>query len=288
MVSEIAHDVVLTMTPAAGYSVSGVFGVPDGMMQEGKDGAIAITVPTAFLSTKGGGIFVSLGKESTRTHLPAATLAPDTPLMRVDLSYVSAADGVTGRDSVTVAAPSPAPGPGLRTAHLLVDQYLSMRGATEAFHRNNDAKTAFALLSGLDQRLAASGLANLEGERELVGGMVKQAAFYAGYASETSKSLRHLAVIGDWRIISAEGFEDLRRGDQVSFSDDEEFTVVRANPRRGEEEEDYESYEINERQIHLPESKLVMSYRTGSDRLYLNGDDAEGRLRLVMARVETE
>ena len=288
MVSEIAHDVVLTMTPAAGYSVSGVFGVPDGMMQEGKDGAVAITVPTAFLSTKGGGIFVSLGKESTRTHLPAATLASGTPLMRVDLSYVGAVDGTAGRDSVTVAAPSPAPSTGLRTAQLLVDQYLSMRGATEAFHRNNDAKAAFALLSGLDQRLAASDLADLSGERELVGGMVKQAAFYAGYAGEVPKSLRHLAVIGDWRIISAEGFEDLRRGDQVSFSDDEEFTVVRAKPRRGEEEEDYESYEINERQIHLPESNVVMSYRTGRDRLYLNGDDADGRLRLVMARVETE
>lgn len=284
MVSEIAHDLVLTMVPAAGYSVSGVFGVPDGMMQEGKDGAVAITVPTAFLSTKGGGIFVSLGKESTRTHLPAASLAPDAPLMRVDLSYVSAADGAAGRDSVAVAMPVPAPSTGLRTAHLLVDQYLSMRDATIAFHRNNDSKTAFSLLSGLDQRLAASGLADLSGERELVGGMVKQAAFYAGYAGEMPKAMRHLAVIGDWRIVRAEGFEDLRRGDQVSFSEDEEFTVVRANPRRGEEDEDNESYEINERQIHLPESNLVMAYRTDRDRLYLNGDDAKGRLRLVMAR----
>ncbi|MGF7148587.1 Ca-activated chloride channel family protein [Sphingomonas zeicaulis] len=288
MVSELAHDVVLTMVPTAGYSITGVFGVPDGLMREGKDGAIAITVPTAFLSTNGGGIFVSLGKESARAHLPAAALDAGAPLMRVDLSYVGAADGKAGRDSVTVAAPAGTPSAALRSAQMLVDEYLSMQGATEAYHSNNDPKTAYALLAGLDKRLAASGLTGLEGERTLVGKLLEQTAFYAGYSSERPKSLSHLGVIGDWRIISAEGFEDLRRGDQVSFSDDEEFTVVRAKPRRGEEEEDYESYEINERQIHLPESKLVMTYRTDRDRLYLNGDDAQGRLRLVMARLETE
>ena len=288
MVSELAHDVTITMVPQAGYAISGVFGVPDGVMTEGKDGAIAITVPTAFLSTNGGGIFVSLGKASSRDHLPAAALVPGAPLMRVDLSYVDAATGDMGRDTLAVAGPAAAPSKQLRLAHLLVDQYLAMREATIAFHRNNDPKAAHALLSGIAGRIDGSGLGGLEGERKLVSAMVAQAALYAGYGGELPKTMRHLAVVGNWRIVEAEGFEDLHRGDHVRFSPEEDFVVRRARPRRNESAEDHESYEINERQIHLPESGLVMDYRTAHDRLYLNGDDSRGRLRLTMARVDRQ
>jgi hypothetical protein len=51
MVSEVAHDVTLLLSPREGYRISGVYGVPDGLMAEGQDGAVSITVPTAFLST---------------------------------------------------------------------------------------------------------------------------------------------------------------------------------------------------------------------------------------------
>ena len=72
MVSELAHDVRITMRPRDGYRISGVYGVPDGLMADAGEGAVTITVPTAFLSTNGGGIFLSLAKAGARAYLPAA------------------------------------------------------------------------------------------------------------------------------------------------------------------------------------------------------------------------
>ena len=47
MVSELAHDVRITMMPRDGYRISGVFGVPDGLMTDAGDGAVTITVAGA-------------------------------------------------------------------------------------------------------------------------------------------------------------------------------------------------------------------------------------------------
>ncbi len=75
MTSEVAHDIAITMTPPAGYAITGVFGVPDGLMTQGQDGAVTVTVGSAFLASNGGGIYASLGKDSARGQLPPAPLA---------------------------------------------------------------------------------------------------------------------------------------------------------------------------------------------------------------------
>ena len=143
MVSEVAHDITITMSPRDGYSISGVFGVPDGLMKSGRDGAISITIPTAFLSSQGGGIFATLAKGSKNQHLPAANITGSAPLMQVALSYVGAIDGKQGHDTLVVAAPDTSPAENLQLAQLLVDQYLVLDGATRAFHHKGDAKTAY-------------------------------------------------------------------------------------------------------------------------------------------------
>lgn len=285
MVSELAHDVRITMSPREGYSISGVFGVPDGLMADAGDGVVTIDVPTAFLSTNGGGIFLSLAKSGERQHLPAAALEGHTPLLEVALSYVGARDGAQGSDRVTVAAPAGRPSAPLRLAHLLTDEYFALRGASVAFHRQGDARQAYHLLSGLSDRIEASRIEGLGDERELVGDMLEQAAYYAGYSGERPRSLRHLAVIGSWQVSQATGVEDIRRGDMLAFFDDEELVTTRRNPRRGEEPEDYERYQINERQIYLPESDLVLDYRARGDRLIL--EDERGLARITLTRVES-
>ena len=280
MVSQLAHDVRITMRPRDGYAISGVFGVPDGLMTEGEEGAVTIIVPTAFLSTNGGGIFLSLTKAGARDHLPAANVAPGSPLLEVSLSYVGARDRQQGTDALTVLAPAaPASAP-LRTAHLLVDEYFALHNATTAFHQRNDPREAFTLLSGLSNRLEHSGLSGLNGERRLVGDMLQRASFYAGYSSELPRSLRHMGVIGTWRVRRAEGFEDLRSGDTLAFEDGE-LTTTRANPRRNEREEESEDYRINERQIFLTDSNLVLGYRTSGDRMTLVDDTGQARLYLT-------
>jgi Ca-activated chloride channel family protein len=157
MVSELAHDVRITMTPREGYRISGVFGVPDGLMADAGEGAVSITVPTAFLSTNGGGIFLALAKAGERSHLPAANLTSATPLLEVSLTYVGAQDGRQGSDRLTVAAPTANPSAPLRRAQLLVDEYFALSGAATAFHQRNDPREAFRILTGIRAGSRAAG-----------------------------------------------------------------------------------------------------------------------------------
>lgn len=279
MVSEVAHDLVMTLVPHAGYRISGVFGVPDGLMSEGKDGAIAITVPTAFLSSNGGGIYASLGKAEARAHLPATPLSDGAPLMDVSLSYVSALDGSRHGDRLSIGAPTTAPAANLRLAQVLVDQYLVLDAATRAFHRDGNPKQAFALLDGLNTRLAGVDYADLKAERELVDTMRGKAALYAGYGGEVPKDMQPMRVLGKWRVVALGGVDDLSRGDVVEFTDDESFITYFQRPLRGEDEM-YQDFRINEREIYIPDGDLRVRYRIDGDRMRMTSDDGKGRIVL--------
>lgn len=287
MVSELAHDVTITMTPAKGYKLSGVFGVPADTMEQLADGAVSITVPTAFLSTQGGGIFASVGKASDRADLPVAALARDAALLDVSLSYVEAASGKAGQDRLTVAPPSGEASMALRKAHALVDEYLVVREATQAFHTKADPKTAYHLLSGLKSRLDASGLPKMEGEQKLVADMMGKAGLLAGYAGETPKALQPLRAMGTWEITRVEGFTDLRRGDRLEFTPNRDFNTYRVKQGLDTVDES-ESYEINEKQVHLVGSRLVMDYRVAGDRLILTHNSMDNQGLIAMRRVTEE
>jgi Ca-activated chloride channel family protein len=281
MVSELAHDVTLVLSPMAGYRISGVYGVPDGLMAEGQDGAVSIKVPTAFLSTNGGGIFLSLAKARERENLPAPALG-GKPLLDVSLSYVGARDGRAGTDRLAVGAPAGSASAPLRLAHLLVDEYFALRGASAAFHVEGNPKKAYALLKGLSDRLDGAGLGGLKDEKKLAADMLQRAAFYSGYTGEAPKALRHLTVVGTWEVSRAEGVEDLRRGDRLSFGTDNEV-LTRRRWKPGDERA---SYEINEKQIHFPKDGLVFDYRTSGDTLKLK--HALGEATVYLRRVPSD
>lgn len=281
MVSEVAHDLVMTLTPQPGYKISGVFGVPDGLMKEGRDGSIALTVPTVFLASNGGGIFASLAKADTRTYLPPAALDPATALMTVSLSYTSALDGAKGSDAVAVGVPQGNAPAKLRLAQSLIDQYLTMDMATRVYHEKGDAKAAFAALDGLSKRLAAADLAELKTERELIDNMRGKAALFAGYAGEAPKELRPLGVLGKWRVVSLSGVDDLAKGDVMEFTQDGEAITYFQRPLRGEDEL-YQEFQINEREIYIPEGNLRVRYTVDGDRLRLYSRDDQ--VKIVLAR----
>jgi Ca-activated chloride channel family protein len=273
MVSEVAHDLVMTLTPHPGYRVSGVFGVPDSLMREGRDGSVAVTVPTVFLSSNGGGIYATLAKADKRAQLPEAAPDASEPLMSVSLTYASALDGSKGRDSVEVGVPGTAePTPKLRLAQTLVDQYLTMDSAIRAFHEKGDAKAAFAALDGLSTRLQSVDFADINSEIALVDTMRGKAAIFAGYAGEAPLSLRPLAVLGKWRVVALNGVDDLSRGDVVEFTDDEEFITYFKRPVR-DEDEMYQSFAINEREILIDGGDLRVRYSVDGDRLRLHSRD---------------
>ena len=299
MVTELAHDLRITMTPRSGYRISGVYGVPDDVMEDAPDGAVTITVPTAFLSTNGGGIFASIAKASDLANLPARRLREGEPLMEVSLAYADARDGTPGADRLTVANPAEKPSAPLRLAHLLVDEYLTLRGASAAFHREGKPKQAYALLSGFSNRLEASadvglwaGSKGLDAERKLVKEMLAQAALYSGYGGEQPKPMAPLMVIGSWEVQSVSGIEDIEPGDRLSFSPDNEMiTRSKGTAEGGDEDEDEdekesEEFQLNERQLRLPRSDLVFDYRATADRLTLR--DTKKQAALTLKRVEEQ
>lgn len=282
MTSEVAHDITITMTPPVGYAVTGVFGVPDGLMTQSQDGAVTVTVGSAFLSSNGGGIYASVGKDSARSHLPVAALPAGTPLMNVSLSYVDALTGTPGGDSLSVTQPDARAPQGLQLAMALVDEYVTLDRALAEYHGNNDRKASFQLLDGLSARLETASLDSLASELELVGGLRDKMAYLAGYSGEVPTAMRPLALYGRWEVTHYEGVDDIARGDIVEITEDGEF-ITEHMSGRNEGDETYQEYQVNARQLYIPEGDLMFRYRRVGDGLVLTAPDGEALIRLRKA-----
>ncbi|NYT43062.1 VWA domain-containing protein [Sphingomonas sp. R-74633] len=285
MGSEVAHDLALTLRPAPGYKISGVFGVPADVMEESAEGTITVRVPTVFLSTNGGGIFATLAKTADRKDLPAAPIAPGTPVLDASVTWNDAKTNAPGADHAAAMAPSAKPSVALQSAHLLVDEFLAVRDASVAYHKDENPKAAFALLDGLAGRIQAASLPGMSDETKLVGNMRAQAAFYSGYGGELPKAMRHLAVVGRWQVTGATGFEDIHRGDQMEFTKDMEMLTYR-KASGFDSADETEDYEINENQVHLIDSRLVMRYSAKGDRMQMSLNDNDGRAHIWLRRMD--
>jgi len=276
MVSEVAHDVKITMAPQKGYAVTGVFGVPDGLMREAQDGAITVTVPSAFLSSNGGGIYTSIGKHSSRDNMPATPIAKGKPLMNVSLSYVDAVQGKSGSDELSVSLPEQKVPERLMAAQLLVDQYLTLKDALDAFHKKEDKKLAYQLLYGLNQRMDIAPVREIGKERKLIKSLTNRAAFLAGYSSELPKALKPKAVLGEWRVKSHDGVDDVSRGDVIRFTEHGEMITQRKN----RDDKIHQDIRVNEKQIYITDANLTFNYRMKGDRLRLQTSDQFSKMTL--------
>lgn len=264
MVSELAYDLTLTVKARPGYWINGVYGVPGDDLKSGPDGSVSMTVPTAFLSTEGGGLFVALAKGEGGAFLPEPSLAPGERLLDVDLSYVVAADGAEARQALAVAAPAGQASDGLRLGHLLLDEFQSLHRAAILHHKDGDEEGSYQVLRGFDGRLRAQTDPRLEPERKLVAEMLTRAAFLAGYAGE-ARAEGPVNLLGAWTVARVDGDDeiDVRRGDQLRFDEDE---LVVSRLKRGAFTADRpETYEANEDQVALSESGLVFDYRVTKD-----------------------
>ena len=288
MVSELAHDVRITLAPRAGYKLTGVFGVPGEMMSDAGEGAVTITVPSAFLSANGGGIFASVGKAGSRANLPAARLTPGEKLLDLQLSYVAANGGKRGSDRLAVAAPEAVGSPALRRAHLLVDEYLSLKAASLAFHREGDPKKAFRLLSAFQGRLDQSGLDAMDEEKMLVARMLEPAALYSGYGGEPPKAARAMALVGDWRVSRVDGPAAVATGDRFTFTEDGEL-VGRRRDSAADDESLWASYAIEGSRLTLKArvdgDRSTFIWRVTPTTLSLASED--GLTRVLLRRVAT-
>lgn len=187
MVTELAYDLNLVLSPAPGLAITGVYGVP-GSALVWKDDSIVLDVETIFLSRRKGAIYVGLARDGN-ADLPAARLAPGDVLGEVALAYEDARDGNTRKDTAAFAiVDRKAAGLGLTRGELLVDQATTLRSAAAAHHERNDQEAAYQLVHALSARLHGSSDKALEPERQLVAKLEATLAEASGHGREDRAS----------------------------------------------------------------------------------------------------
>jgi Ca-activated chloride channel family protein len=289
MVSELAHDLLVTLRPGDGFKIAGIYGVPGEVLGWHDATSVTISVPTLFLSRRGGGLFVSLAPEDKFADLPARPLAAGAPLLTASHSYVPVG-GTSESGSLAVDTPAAVPSDALALGHALIDEYLSLRAATAAHYIENDQSEAYALVRDLYRRLSVAQprtvRRDLAGERQTVAGLLDRVAFLSGHGSEIS---RESLLWGHWRV-SAVGAQVDRCpwdvGDLLLFSATNE--LVSFVPQSGAADAGYTEdarppYLTTRRELYLPDADATAGYRLRDDELVLRfGDDGEG-VRLVRA-----
>ncbi|MDO8342677.1 MAG: VWA domain-containing protein [Cellvibrio sp.] len=265
MVSELAHDLVLTITPNEHYAIAGVYGIPGEMLGWQGTQSVSVTIPTVFLSTNGGAIFFTLAKRLEDSHLPARVINENLPVANISLSYVSALDASTHTDTLAVAGSTVAPSEGMQLGHVLVDEFTSLYRATSEHYLNNDQEAAYRLLSRLLEKMRNPALPDgitkqLVDEQKLVQALQERFAFLAGHESELKQKSNTAQLWGTWKIISTRGNVTLKRNDILTFSPSSDFATFRTV---GEIEERIESegYQANDQQIYLTDSELTFDYK---------------------------
>ena len=275
MVSELAHDLTVTLRPSDGFKIAGVYGVPGEVLGWHDETSVTITVPTLFLSRQGGGLFVSLAPADPVADLPERPLAAGAPLLVVSHSYQPADGAASESGSLTVGAPSAAASDALTLGHALIDEYLSLRAATAAHHIANDQDEAYAIVRGLYRRLEAvdsrSLRRSLTPERETVAALLDKVAFLSGHGSEVSREFGS-PLWGHWRVAVVDHeFEDCPWdvGDVLLFSPTNELVSFVPDVGAAYRQDDRQEYRMTRREIYLANTDATAAYRLRDDELTL-------------------
>jgi Ca-activated chloride channel family protein len=230
--------------------------------------SVAVTVPTVFLSDKGGGIFFTLAKAPDVAFLPATAIDAGEWLAAAEVTYLPVGAIQTGLHSISVMPPGAQMSPGMRTGRLLIDEFLAIHTAVTAHYRENDQEKAFQLVHAMAKRLQDVHDSGFEGERKLVNGLDEQLTFLSGHSSEGGKRSNFAMLWGKWEVTRVAGAATYARHDVLEFLPDDSFHVSYYRPRDGETEATGE-YQYNNRQLLLTDSELVFNYRVSKDRLTL-------------------
>jgi Ca-activated chloride channel family protein len=284
LVSELAHDVTIDITPDAGYSVAAVYGVPGELMGWQNERTVRITIPTVFFSSKGGAIFVALAQRREATYLPTRAMASGAPLAHIELAY-SAIDSATRYDDrLDVVAPAARPGEAMRLGHLLIDEFAVLHGATSAHYLENDPERAFRLTQALATKLKAAGRDELDQERELVYGLEEKFAFLSGHASEHTVGKSGMARLwGAWEVRSRQGHLGLNVREKLVFTPDNRYArYLRTGERHALQETS--EFGATRRQIQIDDSGVVYDYEVRGPELVLADGSHQNLVFLARSR----
>ena len=275
MVSELAHDLTISITPQPGYNVSGVYGVPDGLMGWQNERTVKITLPTVFLSSKGGASFVALAKSRQDADLPARPIANGAPLASLQLQYVPLNSGIAENDRIDAFPPPAQQSEAMQLGHALIDEFTVLRRATTAHFMENDQQLAYELVHALATRLSNNKDEKFDKERLLVYSVEERFAFLSGHTGEPRQRRSPVAKLwGLWEVRSVQGRSRLQPSERLEFTPDSQFRYY-TKDATGHVLEDEGEFGASRRQIDLEELGLVFDYEVreyGSELVLADGE----------------
>jgi len=274
MVSELAHDLAVSITPQPGYNISGVYGVPDGLMGWQNERTVKITIPTVFLSSKGGAMFVALAKSHASADLPARPLAGGAPLASLELQYVPVSSGIVERDRIDAFPPPAKQSDAMKLGHALIDEFTVLRRATTAHYMENDQNLAYQLVHDLATRLSNNRDQDFDKERLLTYSLEERFAFLSGHTGEPRQHRSPIAKLwGTWEVRSVQGRSTLRPSERLEFTPAAGFRYYRKDGSAHvlDSEGDFGA---SRRQIDLEDLGLVFDYeiRNGNELVLADGE----------------
>ncbi len=199
MVTELAYDMKLRISPHSGYKIAGVYGVPADLFEWGENGSVELKVQTLFLSLRQGAMYFALAKKGPN-DLPGPDLRSRTPVSTVELQYKEAGSKRPTRQAFDFKIRSRNNASlGLSRGENLINQYLSLKAATEAHHTRNDQESAYQKLRQLSSQLRGAGDPELDKEIELVTQLQNKLALMSGHRGEPlMRGIFSSPLTGNW------------------------------------------------------------------------------------------
>jgi Ca-activated chloride channel homolog len=278
MVSELAHDLTISITPRPGLKIGGVYGVPGQLLGWQNDVTVRVTIPTVFLDNHGGGIFFTLMPDTAASFLPEKH--DNAALADVSVMYQPLKKSAPPETHQVAVALTDSPSQGMLLGHTLIDEFTVLHEATSAHYLRNDQETAYQLLSGLQARLSQTTQPDMDKEKELIDTLHARIAFLSGHGGEVDegKVPPFVKLWGRWTVTRSTGGADIKRGDVLEFTPDNDMLTWDA--AGGADPREEESYESNEKQIYLNDSDLMFYYQIKGDTMNLHHRKANVWVRL--------
>ena len=180
LVTELAYDLDLTIRPAPGLRLAGVYGVPGEMLKWTGDREVNLHVATLFPSKRRGAIYLAFTPEAA--DLPTRSYREGQPLAAVQLSYREADRNEATRASLDLPfTATDRASVGLRRGQLLVSEYLALKEAMTAHLTENNQEKASLVLDDLQHLLASSSDRSLRNERRMVDQLAHSMSQLAGH-----------------------------------------------------------------------------------------------------------
>lgn len=190
MVTELAYDMKITVTPRTGYELVGLYGVPGDMVKRTKSGGLEMTVETVFLSRDQGGIYFGFAPKTGALPAPAGPIA-DATLSYIDTQKKREQDAL----SFSLVPRSKLP-LGLARGELLIDEITTLKQASILHGQQNKTEEAYRLVRALHKRLEDSRVSGLDEEKALVAKLHATLTRLSGHQGEAPSSRSRDAVSG--------------------------------------------------------------------------------------------